>query len=106
MYNALLMAQEDNPDYDFSGKHTYIENSANTFKNQNQWQHDFAFYADTFLDVICVDGGVEAFLNTDDSEAILVLDKALWEEFAPVLTGYVIMEDNSYFVFNKHRYGE
>ena len=90
----------------FSGRAAYIENGFNLSFEQNRWEHDYMFYAVTTLDVRCMDGGAPAFLETDDREAILLLDKTLWEEYAPVLTGYVILEDSGFLVFSKDKYGE
>ena len=91
---------------EIAGSNMYIENSCNVTFERNRWEHNYMFYAVTILDAICKDGGVDAFLETDDKDAILVLDKRLWDEYAPVLTGYVILEDNDYLVFSKAKYGE
>ena len=80
--------------YDFSKKALYIENGYNKEFEPYRWQHEYMFYGITILDALCKDGGVQAFLETDDRNACLVLDKTLWETYAPVLTGYVILEDS------------
>ena len=103
-YHTLLRAR-DFTDELFSTRTAYIENNYNISFAPNYWEHDYMFYAVTTLDVICKDGGVSAFLETDDMEAILFLSKDLWDEYAPVLTGYVILEDSGYLVFSKDRYG-
>ena len=90
----------------FDQRVMYIENSHNAAFESSRWEHDYMFYAMAALDVLCVDGGVDAFLGTDDMEALLILDKQLWEEYAPVLTGYVILYDSDFLVFSKHKYGE
>lgn len=88
------------------GRRAYIENSFNIAKPRDIWEHDNIFYAYATLDLLCCDGGVEGFLADEDSDALLILDKTLWEEYAPVLTGHVILEDNTYLVFSKALYGE
>ena len=100
---ALNLKQGEEP---FLPKRTaYLQNGYNIDFSAERWEHDYMLYAMITLDTICKDGGVEAFLATDDMDAILFLSKDLWEQYAPVLTGYVIIEDSGYLVFSKHRYG-
>ena len=54
----------------------------------------------------CMDGGAPEFLVTDDMDAVLIIDKSLWDQYSDVLTGYVILQDNNYLIFSKHKYGE
>lgn len=104
-YDTVLSEGQESGD-SFSKRNMYIENSYNGAFSRQRWEHDYMFYAMSTLDVLCVDGGVEAFLNTTDQDALLILDKALWEEYASVLTGHVILEDSGYLIFSKEKYGE
>ena len=70
------------------------------------WEIDRVFAAETTNDVLCFDGGVDAFLATDNMDAILYLDKGLWDQYNDVLSGHVILMDSEMFVFSKHFYGE
>ena len=87
-----------------AGKRCYIENTKNLYKSRECWELPQVFYAETSLDVICADGGVAGFLAEED--ALLILDKDLWDEYAGVLTGHVILEDNGYLTFSSRMYGE
>jgi heme/copper-type cytochrome/quinol oxidase subunit 2 len=69
---------------------------------EGHWEPEYVAPAEMYMDVIPVDGTVDHFLNDPDS--ILVLDKRRWEEFAPILTGHVILEDNSYLIFSHDMY--
>jgi 4-amino-4-deoxy-L-arabinose transferase-like glycosyltransferase len=102
-YHNLQDAVQDNPE-GFSGRTAFIESSYNIYKPQDEWELDFVYYSETVLDVTCTDGGVQAFLASSDPDAILILDKNLWDTYSPVLTGYVILEDNDYLVFSKQKY--
>ena len=108
LYDCLLDLKEKEVELgrSFSKQIMYIENGKNDALDRNRWQHEDMFCAMCALDVICKDGGAVLFLESDDPNVLLVLDKSLWDEYAPVLTGYVILEDNGYIVFCKQKYGE
>lgn len=97
---------KNNKEITTSNKNAFIENSYNDYKPYGEWELDCVFYCETILDMRCVDGGVEGFLATDDMDAILFLDKTLWDQYSGVLTGYVILQDNNFLIFSKHKYGE
>ena len=105
LHDSLLGVKE-RAEQEYSKKTAYFETTYNVQFEPWRWEHDYMFYAVTILDLICRDGGVKAFLETDDREAVLILDKNLWETYAPVLTGHVILEDSTYVMFSKRRYGE
>ena len=105
LQDTILGMEEVNSE-EAKGKVAYIENSQNVLFERNRWEHDYMFYASTMLDVVCKDGGVPLFLEEENQDAILILDKKLWDEYSSVLTGYVILADNEYLVFSKRRYGE
>ncbi len=101
-----MIALLDNTELELSGQNAYIETSYNDYKFEGGWELNCVFYLETILDMRCVDGGVSDFLATDDMNAILFLDKNLWDQYSGVLTGYVILQDNNYLIFSKHKYGE
>lgn len=103
LYNTLLAVKEESDEI-LRKRVMYIENSHNVVFERNRWEHDCMFYAVTTMDAICKDGGVNSFLETDNMDAVLILDKRLWEEYASILTGYVILEDSGYLVFSKNKY--
>ena len=70
--------------------------------SEDHWEPEYVAPAEMYLDVIPVDGTVEDFLNDPDS--ILFIDKRRWDEFAPSLTGHVILWDDSYIVFSNDMY--
>ena len=51
---------------------------------------------------IVAEGGVEGFLADEASQR--VLDGERWGEYADVLTGYVFLEQNTYYILNHDRY--
>ncbi len=70
--------------------------------NRGHWELDFVFLGNANAGLECVDGGVEGFLA--DENSLLVLDSNLWSEYSNVLTGYVFLEQNSYYVLSHDRY--
>ena len=70
--------------------------------NEGHWEPEFVAPAELYVDLIPVDGNLENFLG--DPDAILILDKHRWDEFADVLTGHVILYDNSYLIFTNDMY--
>lgn len=105
-FSKDLSALLENTELELSTKNAYIETSFNDYRPQNCWELDSVFYCETILDMRCVDGGAPEFLATDDMDALLFLDKSLWDQYSDVLTGYVILQDNNYLIFSKHKYGE
>lgn len=108
--NGQLRSQlewlRDNSDESFSGRVAYIEDPRNDYKFRAGWELDTNFYGETILDLICLDGGVLEFVYTDDQEAILIMHDSLWDEYADLLTGYVFLDMNNYYIMCKRRYGE
>ncbi len=70
--------------------------------DRGHWELEYLFYGEAIADFECLDGGVEGFLNDEDS--LIVLDSSLWDEYADVLTGYVFLEQNDFFVLSHDRY--
>ncbi len=90
----------------YCGKKVYIQNEYNSYREQDLWQCDAVFYAETIMDWQCVDGGVEGFLSDEGSDThVLILSESLWDQYSSVLTGYVILQDNGYLILSSERYG-
>lgn len=85
------------------GKRAYIASDRHrNYGDRGHWEQTFMFYGYTIGGFDCKEGGVEGFLADEDS--LLVLDGELWEEYADVLTGYVFLEQNTYYILNHDRY--
>lgn len=85
------------------GKTAYIASDRHrSYGGRDHWEQTFMFYGETIGRFYCAEGGVEGFLADEDS--LLVLDGELWEEYADVLTGYVFLEQNTYYILNHDRY--
>lgn len=85
------------------GKTAYIASDRHrNYGDRGHWEQTFMFYGYTIGGFDCKEGGVEGFLADEDS--LLVLDGELWEEYADVLTGYVFLEQNTYYILNHDRY--
>lgn len=66
---------------------------------------EFITLFDIYEDIICLDWGAESFLGEED--ALIVLEKDLWDSYANLLTGYFTVEDSAgYFLFNSKTYAE
>ncbi|WP_026511555.1 ArnT family glycosyltransferase [Butyrivibrio sp. LC3010] len=87
----------------YAGKNAYLISDFRINKAvSDHWEPEYVAPAEMYLDVIPVDGTVENFLSDPDS--ILIIDKDLWEDYADVLTGHVILHDNSYLIFSNEMY--
>lgn len=83
---------------DLYGARLYIENSRQEYKLQDEWEQNSI--ADAYLtgDFEPVDGGVPLFV--DDQDALLIISKDLFPQYADILSGRVILVDgNDYLVF-------
>ena len=93
----------DNTSAEYDGYKAYIAYDRQRFVgDRGHWELDFVFCGNTIGGLECVDGGVEGFLADEDS--LLVMDSELWDEYAGVLTGYVFLEQNTYYVLSHDRY--
>lgn len=89
----------------YCGKTAYIQNEYNSYREQDQWQCDAVFYAETIMDWKCRDGGVEGFLNDNSMVPhVLILSKSLWDQYSGELAGHVILQDNGYLILSSERY--
>ncbi len=87
----------------YSGVNAYLISDFRIDKNNEEhWEPEYVAPAEIYCDLIPVDGNVDNFLN--DSNSILILDKNRWDEFSPILSGHVILEDNSYLIFSNEMY--
>ena len=85
------------------GKRAYIANDRHrNYGDRGHWEQTFLFYGYTICGFDCREGGVEAFLEDEDS--LIILDGELWEEYADVLTGHVFLQQNTYYVLNHEYY--
>ncbi|WP_029233443.1 ArnT family glycosyltransferase [Butyrivibrio sp. VCB2006] len=88
---------------EYSGYDAYIAYDRTRFVgDQGHWELDYVFLAESTANLQCLDGGVYGFLEDEDS--ILVLDGELWDRYADVLTGYVFLEQNTFYVICHDRY--
>lgn len=106
LINALQGMKAELPEEEWYGRPMYMEDNLNDYKPQNSWELDAVFYAETELDANCIEGGVYEFLQSSDEDALLILNDDLWEEYSGMLTGYVFLWMDNYYIMNKHRYGE
>lgn len=105
LVNALQGMKAELPEEEWYGRAIYMEDPLNDYKPQNSWELDAVFYAETELDANCIEGGVYEFLQSSDEDALLILNDDLWEEYSGILTGYVFLWMDNYFIMNKDRYG-
>ena len=70
--------------------------------NVDHWEPEYVAPAEMYLDLMPVDGMLGDFLH--DPDAILILDKKRWDDYAEVLTGHVILYDNEYMFFTNDMY--
>lgn len=83
----------------YSGVNAYlISNFRIDENNAEHWEAEYVAPAEMYLDLIPVDGNIDNFLS--DPNALLILDKDLWDEYSGVLTGHVILNDSSYLVLS------
>ncbi|MCR5670842.1 MAG: hypothetical protein K6G10_07545, partial [Butyrivibrio sp.] len=88
---------------EYAGKRAYLANDRHRITGgRDHWELEFLFYGEAIADLTCVDGGVEGFLADEDS--LMVIDGSLWDEYADVLTGYVFLEQNTFYVLSHERY--
>ena len=88
---------------EYDGYNAYVAYDRGRYVgNRGHWELNFLFTGDVNGGLNCVDGGVEGFLS--DENSLLVMDSELWGEYADVLTGYVFLEQNSYYVLSHDRY--
>jgi len=76
----------------------YVTNTGNS----NHWEPQYVAPAEMYSDLMPVDGSIDNFLSDPDS--ILILDKKLWDDYSEVLTGHVILYDNTYLIFSNEMY--
>ncbi|MCR5674859.1 MAG: glycosyltransferase family 39 protein [Lachnospiraceae bacterium] len=98
----LMDYQAQNGDI-YRGKHAYFAlDRQRNYGDRGHWQLEDLFYGYAITGFDCRDGGVEAFLEDEDS--LIILDGDLWDEYAGVLTGHVFLEMNTFYVMNHDWY--
>lgn len=101
-FGAALQEFKQKYGTQYSGCRVYIEDNDNSYKPEGEWENDYVCNAELTCDFRCEDGGVAGFLN--DPGSILCLDSDLWDQYSGVLTGHVILEDNTYLIFSSSMY--
>ncbi len=99
------MAVSAEKDGEYCGKTAFIQSHLMSDPTQEttSWRDEQRVYSEIYCDWNCVDeGGIQAFLETPD--CVLVLNKDLWDQYADILSGYVILTDNQTLIFSKERY--
>lgn len=89
----------------YQGKTAFIQSHLMSDPTQEttSWRDEQRVYSEIYCDWNCVDeGGIQAFLETPD--CVLVLNKDLWDQYAGILSGYVILTDNQTLIFSKEHY--
>lgn len=83
----------------YDGYHAYIANDRHReYGDRGHWENPFTFYGEATAHWYCIEGGVDGFLS--DDESLLVMDKELWDEYADILTGYTVSEQDTYYIFS------
>ncbi len=89
--------------YDYAKVNAYLIPAWTVLEEDDgHWEPEYVAPAEMYCDLEPVDGTIDDFLN--DQGSILILDKNLWDEYAPVLIGHVILYDNSYLIFSSDMY--
>jgi 4-amino-4-deoxy-L-arabinose transferase-like glycosyltransferase len=86
----------------YNKRNVYIAYGNHIYGNENNWENNYVFYAETTTDFICKDGGLKGFMSDPDS--LIIIDHNLWDKYSAYLTGYVILEDNGYTIFCHDKY--
>ncbi len=87
----------------YSGVNAYLISDFRINKSvEDHWEPEYVAPAEMYCDLIAVDGTVDNFLS--DPNSILIIDKDRWDEFSSALSGHVILQDKSYFIFSHDMY--
>lgn len=98
--DAITVSEEYGDKY--QGKTAFIQSHllSDPMQETTSWRNEQRVYSEIYCDWNCVDeGGIQAFLDTSD--CVLVLNKDLWDQYANVLFGYVILTDNETLIFRE-----
>ena len=94
--------REQNPDK-YLGANAYCAYDRHRlYGDTDHWENSYTFYAESLGNLWCKDGGVEGFLA--DENSVIILDSELWDTYAQDLTGYVFLEQNTFYVLCHERY--
>ena len=86
----------------YAGRNVYLLSDFRQYKKQGEWECEYVAPAEMYCDFTAVDGTVDNFLN--DEGSLIIVDKDLWDNYSSVLTGHVILQDNSYLIFSTDTY--
>ena len=87
----------------YKGKHIYLQYyDPDNEEITGKFPVDFAAYSEIINDLEFKDDGIDAWLS--DEDAIIVVDKNIWDEVSGILAGYVIIQDNGFLTFSHDRY--
>ncbi len=87
---------------EYSGRNVYLISDFRDYSEQGHWEPEYVAPAEMYCDFLPVDGTVDNFLS--DTGSIIIVDKDLWDDYAGVLSGHVILQDNSYLIFSTDTY--
>lgn len=73
-----------------------------SYEDPAHWEPEYVAPAEMYADLVCVEGTIDNFLS--DQNSILILDEDKWEEYSQLLTGHVILHDDSYLIFSNDMY--
>lgn len=90
----IVQAMENFPEY--AGYNAYIYNDRNDYRPANEWEQNMVWEAESNADFICIDGGVEAFV--EDPHGVMIIAKSSFEEYSSILAGRVILVDGDYYL--------
>ncbi len=101
-YTAQMIKFGREYGYKYGGTKAYLVSLLRDDSKQGHWEPKFVAPAEMYCDLVPVDGTVEDFLA--ENNAILVMDKYYWDEYAPVLSGHVILSENDYLILCSETY--
>ena len=102
-FTADLIEFKEKYGDEYNGTRAYLISNFNiNTAVTDHWEPQYVAPAEMYVDLIPIDGTVECFLN--DKDSIIIVDKELWDEYSSVLTGHVILYDNSYLIFSNEMY--
>ena len=102
-FTADLIEFKEKYGDEYNGTRAYLISNFNiNTLVTDHWEPQYVAPAEMYVDLVPIDGTVDSFLN--DKDSIIIVDKELWDEYSSVLTGHVILYDNSYLIFSNEMY--
>lgn len=87
---------------EYAERNVYLISDFRDYSQQGHWEPEYVAPAEMYCDFIPVDGTVDNYLN--DEGSLIIVDKDLWDDYSAVLSGHVILQDNSYLIFSTDTY--